>query len=245
MSPLVERADAGGIATLTLNRPDKLNALNVETFVELRNHIDALAHDASIGVVVLGGAGKCFGAGNDLSQAGGRGEYPTRHYSAETVDALEALPQATIARVHGYCFTGSLEVALGCDLIVAGESALFADTHGKWGFVPAWGMSVRLPERVGKARAKEMVFTGRRITGVEAVEIGLAQRCVPDDQLVATIADLCQQILANSWDTNKLMKRLYADQAGMTREAALRFERSRPYGPPADMEQRLQQRPGS
>lgn len=241
----VERVDAGGVATLTLNRPDKLNALNVETFIELRNHIDALATDTSIGVVVLGGAGRCFGAGNDLSQAGGRAEYPSRHYPSETVDALEALPQATIARVHGYCFTGSLEVALGCDLIVAGESAQFADTHGKWGFVPAWGMSVRLPERVGKARAKEMVFTGRRIGAAEAVEIGLAQRCVPDDQLDATISELCQQILANSWDTNKLMKRLYADQANMTREAALRFERSRPYGAPSDMEQRLQQRPGS
>lgn len=245
MTRLVDRADVEHVATLTLTRTAKLNAISTEMFVELREHLDALASDAGVGAVVLTGAGDHFGAGNDLSQAGGRGEPPTRHFAAETVDALEALPQVTIAKVRGYCLTGSLEVALGCDLIIAGESAQFADTHGKWGFVPAWGMSVRLPERVGLAHAKEMVFTGRRIPAAEAARWGLAQRCVPDADLDATVDEICQMALDNSWDTNRMMKRLYADQAGMTRQAALAFERSRPYGMPADMQMRLQRRRGS
>lgn len=243
MTALVERVDAEQVATLTLNRPNKLNAINVEMFIELREHLTAIADDASVGAVVLTGAGRCFGAGNDLGQAGGRGEPPTRHFAAETVDALEALPQVSIAKVRGYCLTGSLEVALGADLIIASESAEFADTHGKWGFVPIWGMSVRLPERVGRARAKEMTFSGRRISGREAAQWGLANRCVPDDELDAAVDELCRQMVANSWDTNRMMKRLYADEAGMTREAALKFERSRPYGLPSDMELRLQRRP--
>lgn len=138
---VVDRADSDQVATLTLNRPEKLNAITTEMFIALPGHIDDLAADPSIGVVVLTGAGDCFGAGNDLRQTGGASP-PTPHFAAETIDALEALPQITIAKVRGYCLTGSLEVALGCDLIVAGSSAEFADTHGRWGFVPVWGMSV-------------------------------------------------------------------------------------------------------
>jgi enoyl-CoA hydratase/carnithine racemase len=245
MTALVERSDAAAVATLTLNRPDKLNAINTDMFLELRRHIDDLAGDENVGAVVLTGAGEHFGAGNDLAQAGGRGEGPARHFKAETVDALEALPQTTIAKVRGYCLTGSLEVALGCDLIIAGESAQFADTHGRWGFVPAWGMSVRLPERIGVPRAKLMAVTGRRISGAEAAAWGLAQRCVPDPELDGVVAEICEQIVANSWDTNRMMKKLYVDQAGMSRDAALKFERSAPYGMPRDMQERLQRRPGT
>ena len=237
---LVLRDDLEGVATLTLNRPDKLNALNPAAFVELRSHIDALATQIdSVGCVVLTGAGRSFCAGNDLAAIAAREEAPSQHFQAETIDALEALPQPVIGKVKGHCFTGGLELALGCDLLVAGESAVFSDTHGKWGMAPIWGMSVRLPERVGRAVAKELMFTGRRIDGREAERIGLAVRCVPDDELDATVAGMAAAIVANSWGTSRIDKLLLAASAQLPRDEALPHERSAPYGFPDDLAERL------
>jgi enoyl-CoA hydratase len=240
---LVVRSDADGVATLTLNRPEKLNAITRDMIVDLRGHVDSLSVDESIGCVILAGAGRCFGAGHDLADTGRTDEGAWRHFDAETIDRLEQLPQPTIARVHGYCFTGSLELALGCDLIVAGESAQFADTHATWGLVPIWGMSVRLPERIGTSRAKEMAFTCRRVDGPEAGRIGLADRCVADDQLEQATRDLATAITAGSWDTHRMTKALHATRSSMSRAAALTFERTRPFGLPRDRGQRMQKAP--
>lgn len=233
------RTDQDGIATLTLNRPDKLNAMNPASFVELRDHLDSIATDAETRVVVLQGAGRSFCAGNDLGSIAAGEKAPTPHFQAETIDALEALPQATIARVHGHCFTGALELILGCDLIVCADDAQIGDTHGKWGLVPVWGMSVRLPERVGVAKARELSFTARRISGVEAASMGLANRSVPLEDLDAEVATTAAQIAGNSADTVSMMKQLIADSQNMPRRDALARERELPYGRPADMEERM------
>jgi enoyl-CoA hydratase/carnithine racemase len=237
---LVLREDVEGVATITLNRPEKLNALNPALFLELRDHIDALAKQTDVvGCVVLTGAGRAFCAGNDLASIAAREQPPSPHFQAETVDALEALPQPVIGRINGHCFTGGLELALGCDIIVAAESATFADTHGKWGLVPVWGMSVRLPERVGRGAAKELMFTGRRIDGREAERIGLADRCVADAELDAEVRAMAAAITANSWGTSRIDKRLLAASARLPRDEALQHERSGPYGVPDDMAERL------
>lgn len=237
--PLVTRHDADGVTTLTLNRPDKLNALNPTVFVRLREHLDAIATDTSVRCVVLTGAGRAFCAGHDLDAIAGHEPAPSRHFEPETVDALEQLPQPTIARIHGHCYTGGLELALACDLLIADESARLGDTHGQWGLVPIWGMSVRLPERVGRSTAKELMFTSRRISGAEAAAIGLVDRCVPDDELDATVADLAAEIVANSAGTNRIVKRLMADHGERTRADALLHEREMPHGRPDDMAERL------
>lgn len=236
---LVLRSDADGVATLILNRPDKLNAMNPAAFVELRNHIDAIADDASVRVVVLKGAGRCFCAGNDLGSIAAGEKAPSPHYQAETIDALEALPQATIAQVHGHCYTGALELILGCDLIICADDASIGDTHGQWGLIPVWGMSVRLPERVGVSKARELSFTARRISGVEAAEMGLAVRTVPLGELDGAVAITAGQIAANSSGTVSKMKRLITDSQNMPRTEALQRERSLPYGRPDDMEERM------
>ena len=234
------REDGDGVATLTLNRPDKLNALNPAAFVELRSHIDALATQSdTVGCVVLTGAGRSFCAGNDLAAIAAREEPPSQDFQAETIDALEALPQPVIGKVKGHCFTGGLELVLGCDVIVAGESAIFSDTHGKWGMAPIWGMSVRLPERIGRAAAKDLMFTGRRVDGREAERIGLGVRCVPDDELDATVAEMTAAIVTNSWGTSRIDKLLLAASARMPRDEALRHERTAPYGFPDDLAERL------
>jgi len=243
----VLRYDADRVSTLTLNRPDKLNALTPPMFRSLRIHIEDLMHDETIGCVVLTGAGRSFCAGNDLGGIASREsdseEEPLpAHFQAETIDALERLPQPTIAAVRGHCFTGGLELALGCDLIVATESAQLGDTHGQWGLVAAWGMTVRLPERVGKATAKELMYTARRISGAEAAAAGLVNRAVGDDDLDSTVAEMATQIVGNSWDTSRINKSVLADQAPMTRTEALAYERSAPYGRPRDLQERLSHR---
>jgi len=147
---LVEREDRDGLAVLTLNRPEVLNALSPALFVELRSHLDALASATDrIGCVMLAARGRSFSAGNDLKAIQAGETAPSRHFQAETLDALEQLPQPVIAAVQGHCYTGALELALACDLIVAAEDAKFADTHGRWGMSPTWGMSQRLPRRIG------------------------------------------------------------------------------------------------
>ena len=236
---LVIRSDSAGVTTLTLNRPDKLNALTPAVFVALRTHLDAIAADNSVACVVLTGAGRSFCAGHDLAAIVEHVPAPSAHFEAETIDALEALPQPTIARLHGHCFTGGLELALGCDILMASESAKLGDTHGQWGLVPVWGMSVRLPQRVGRAMAKELMFTSRRISGRQALDIGLVDHCLPESELDAAIAALVAEILANSAGTNRIVKALVAAADERTHDAALKFERELPYGLPADMAQRM------
>ncbi len=236
---LVTRTDSQGVATLTLNRPLKLNALTPGSFVALRGHLDALVADRSIGCVVLGGAGRSFCAGHDLESIAAGERAPSRHFESETVDALERLPQPTIARIHGHCFTGGLELALACDMLIAAESTRLGDTHGQWGLVPIWGMSVRLPERVGRSTAKELMFTSRRIDGRTAATIGLVDRCVPDDELDDAVAALAGEILANSRGTNRIVKQLFVAQSDLGRTQALLHERTLPFGMPEDMQERM------
>jgi enoyl-CoA hydratase/carnithine racemase len=243
-SSLVLRDDRDGVATLTLNRPDKLNALTPAVFAALRAHLEAVAADEAVRCVVLAGAGRSFCAGHDLGSIASEEEEADPRFAPETIDRLEALAQPTIARIQGHCFTGGLELALGCDLLVAAAGAQLGDTHGQWGLMPVWGMSVRLPERVGVSRAKELMFTSRRIDGAEAARIGLVDRSVPDGELDAEVGALAAEVAANSSGTNRIDKALLRARGGMSREAALLFERTEPFGRPSDMAERLTAAPG-
>ncbi len=240
MTGLVLRSDSDGVATLTLNRPEALNALSPNLFVELRAHLDQIATETEgIGCVVLRGQGRSFSAGNDIKaiQAGERA--PSAHFQAQTLDAIEALPQLVIAVVHGFCYTGALELVLACDLLVAAESARFADTHGKWAMTPTWGMSQRLPRRIGPLQAKMMMYSGTPITAARAVEIGLANLCVPDAGLDAAVASLTATILTNSWHTLRADKRLVNEGQRYTVADGLDYERRTSPGAGPDMAERL------
>jgi len=235
----VLRNDADGVATLTLNRPEKLNALNPATFKELRTHLDDVAADAAVRCLVLTGAGRSFCAGNDLDAiASGEGRAEPM-LGPETVSALEELPQPTIAKIKGHCFTGGLELALACDFLIAADSTKFGDTHGQWGLVPIWGMSIRLPERVGLANAKDLLFTARRIDGSRAKEIGLVDQAVPEEELDAAVATLAGEVCANSPGTNRRVKLLLRERFDRNRPEAIRYERSSPHGTPEDMAERM------
>ena len=237
---LVERRDQDGTAILSLNRPDALNALSPAMFVELRAHIDAIASQTEdVGCVILRGEGRSFSAGNDLKAIQSGDTPPSRHFQAETLDAIERLPQPVIAAVKGHCYTGSLELAIACDLMITGESAKLCDTHGKWGMSPVWGMSQRLPRRIGLLAAKEMMFSGRVISGAEAVEIGLANQCVADDELEDAAIAMAQSFLKNSWFTLRADKMLINAGLDRTLDDALIFEREESPGQAPDMAERV------
>jgi len=218
---------ADDVATLTLNRPDKLNALHVGMLARLHRLVDELAERDDVRVVVVTGAGRSFCAGHDLVALGATDAAEARYIEGGAVDALAALPIPTIGKIRGHCLTGGLELALACDLLVAADDARLGDTHGQWGLVPVWGMTVRLPERVGYARAKELSFTARKVDGAEAARIGLVEHAVPADELDGHVAHLAAAIAANSPGSNS------------RRADALAAERDLPYGFAPDMVERL------
>jgi enoyl-CoA hydratase/carnithine racemase len=240
MSQLVIREDDQGLCILSLNRPDTLNALSPNLFIELRTHIDALARQTeTIGCVILCGKGRSFSAGNDLKAIQSGEVAPSRHFQAETLEAIERLPQPVIATVQGHCYTGSLELALACDFIIAADNARFADTHGKWAMSPTWGMSQRLPRRVGIGRAKEMMYSGRVVSGQEATQIGLAVSCVPEAELMPTAIAMAHRFLENSWFTLRADKMLVNRGLDYTLSDGLEFERANSPGRGPDLEERL------
>lgn len=240
MTDLVLRQDKDGVATLTLNRPEKLNALTVALFKELRIHVDALAaqHD-KIGVVVLRGAGRCFSAGHDLADIAAGEEPPTPFFQGETIETLADLPQVVITAVHGHCYTGGLELALAGDLILAAESARFADTHAKWSLTPIWGLSQRLPRRIGGAKAREMMLTCRTYSGREAESFGLANSCVPDADFDAAIEALTAEVGKQSWFSHAANKRLLRETDGLPLAAGLAHESFRTEGAGPDVYDRI------
>ena len=240
MAELILRSDENGIATLTLNRPEALNALSPKLFVELRNHIENIASQIeSVGCVILRGEGRSFSAGNDLKAIQSGERAPSPHYQAETLDMIENLPQPVIAEVQGHCYTGSLELALACDRLIASDSAKFADTHGRWGMVPVWGMSQRLTRRIGPIKAKEMMFTGKIVSGSEAFRLGLANECVPENFLKDRTLEIANQIVQNSWHTLRSDKYLVNAGMSMSYEDGKLFEREKSPGPDPDMQDRI------
>ena len=238
MSELVLRDDHDGVATLTLNRPEALNALNIPLFTELREHLQAFASETdSVGCVVLRGEGRAFSAGNDLKALGDPA--PAPNYQAETIDMIEGLPQPVIAAVQGACYTGALELMLGADLCIAAESAIFCDSHGEWALTPLWGLSQRLPRRIGPLLAREMMYTARRVDAHEAVRIGLANRVVPDAELDGAAASMAAQIAGNSWHTLRADKRLLNEGQSYSYAEGLAFERRTSPGAGPELAERL------
>jgi len=238
MTHPVLRNDRNGVAHLTLNRPDKLNALNLDVFQALEAHVKDIA-DGPVRAVVLRGAGRCFSAGHDLGDIA-TGEQPPRpHYQSHVIEMLSDLPVPVISAVHGHCYTGALELALAGDIILAAESAKFGDTHARWALTPVWGLSQRLPRRVGTYKAREMMFTCRTYSGREALDMGLANACVADGEFDSAIEALTAEITANSSFSHAANKRLLIETDGLPQPAGLAHEIYRSAGRGPDMAERI------
>jgi enoyl-CoA hydratase len=224
----VTRANA--IATITLDRQEALNALTPALLSQLADALDEAAADPEIRVVVLTGEGRAFSAGVDLKAladeppADGDVSGALNNPARRACDALSQMPKVTIARVNGFCFTGALELALACDLMVVAEEAKLGDTHAKWGLRPTWGMSARLMRAVGPVRARELSYTARTFTGREAYEFGIASHCVPLNDLDATVTELATAISENSPESITAYKDLYLNQQQVGVLDGLSFE---------------------
>lgn len=229
------RQYGNGRAILKLNRPQALNALTPQMLDALSAAIDDAAKEDSVGVIIITGEGRAFSAGVDLKGLGERKltngavgpllDVPGRR----VIRKIETLNKVVIARVNGFCFTGALELALACDLIVVAAEAKLGDTHARYGIRPSWGMSQRLPRRVGALKARELSYTGRTFSGEEALEMGLANFAPPLEHIDQVIDGLCDQILANSRDTVAAYKDLYRATEGMRLDDGLDYESRRDY----------------
>jgi enoyl-CoA hydratase len=186
----------GPLALITLNRPDKLNAISLATVDELHAAIAAAADDPAVRVLAITGAGdKAFAAGSDLAEVVHRDLNKALAPIVQGVaERLERCPKPTIAAINGICFGGGLEVALGCDLRVAGRSARFATPEGKLGIIPGGGATQRLPRLVGRAWALDMLLMGEPIDAERALHIGLVTRLVDDADLLATVQRMAEHL---------------------------------------------------
>ncbi|WP_435355613.1 enoyl-CoA hydratase/isomerase family protein [Emticicia sp. SJ17W-69] len=225
---IVERKEA--IAIISLNRPAALNALSPNMIRELKTALYGLSQDNSCKVLLLKGAGRAFSAGVDLKAMNESlvgGQFTADEILQDGIEIakiLRTMPQPAIALVHGHCYTGATELMMFFDLIIAAEDAKIGDTHAKWGILPKWGMSQRLPRLVGILKAKEMSFTCKPITGKEAERIGLVNRAVPLEDLEKTGMELANEILQNSAQTIAAFKHLYNEGMNTTLAEGLKIE---------------------
>jgi enoyl-CoA hydratase len=196
MNNLVITTTNGAVATLRLNRPQALNAMSEALRIELIAALASLQANADIRAVVLTGEGRAFSAGLDFNELKGAGAQVASGgiVGQALLDAIAAFDRPIIAAVNGFAMTGGLELALLCDVIMASEDAVFADTHAKLGIVPGWGVTQRLPRAIGIYRAKEMSLSGRKVDAQLACEWGLVNRVTAPEQLVAEAQALAQQM---------------------------------------------------
>ena len=222
---LVEKSE--GIATLTLNRPEAMNALSRELRSALVSAFRRIAADGDIGVVILTGAGRAFSAGVDLKELGG--ERPTglmdEKSDDDIVGAMAATPQPIIGAVNGVAVTGGFEISLACDLLIASRAARFADTHARVGILPGWALSVKLPRLIGVTRAKELSLTGNFLSAEQAEEWGLVNRVVEPAELMPACRALAQDMLSCDPATMRGYKRLIDEGFALPLGDALSHER--------------------
>jgi enoyl-CoA hydratase len=222
---IVER-HADGFAVVTLNRPDKLNALSIALRRELIATVAELEADPAIGVLILTGAGGAFTAGLDLDEWGTSRSPAAGAYEFDPVAGLLQFSGPVIGAINGVAITGGLEIALACDVLIAASAARFADTHVKVGLLPGWGGSARMVQRIGLHRAKELALTGRFLSADEALVWGLVNRVVAPEQLIPEAEALARQMLAAAPEALAGYKRLLDRECAIPFDEALRLERA-------------------
>lgn len=198
------------ILTLTINRPEVLNALNISVLQELREKISRIEKEEDIKVVIITGAGeKAFVAGADIKEMASFTPKEALAYAAlghQVFARLEALPKPVIAAINGYCLGGGLELAMACDIRVSVHKAKLGQPEVGLGIIPGFGGSQRLPRLVGKGKASELIFTGKGISGEEAWRIGLVNKVVDEEVLLKETKELAYAIVKNSGNAISLAK---------------------------------------
>jgi enoyl-CoA hydratase/carnithine racemase len=224
---LVRVEVAGRVATVTLDRPEALNAISTELALDLAAAVEPLGVDPGIGAVVLTAAGRAFCVGADLKQRAGfddHGWFVQREAFRRGFAAVRRCPLPTVAAVAGFALGGGTELAISCDLVVAGEDATFGLPEVRLGLVPAGGGTQLLVRRVGRSAARDLVLTGRRVGAAEALELGLADRVVPGGKVLATATALAAEMAGNAPTAVRMAKWALEVGADLPLEAAMEIE---------------------
>lgn len=218
-----------GVATITLNRPEALNAFSKEVVEEILHALEDVKTDEAVHVVVLTGAGeKAFSAGADIKTMAGMTALKARELSfmgEKLCVGLENLEKPVIAAINGYALGGGLEVAMSCDLRIASENAKMGQTEINIGLIPGWGGTQRLTRLVGMTKAKEMVFTGRIIDAKTAEQIGIVNMVVPTDKFRETVSQFAKDLASKAPVALKVAKALINKGSDIGLESALALER--------------------
>jgi enoyl-CoA hydratase len=218
-----------GMATITLNRPEALNAFSKEVVDEVLQAIEDIKADESTHVVVLTGAGeKAFSAGADIKAMKGMNALKARELSLlgeKLCGSLENLEKPVIAALNGYALGGGLEVAMSCDLRIASENSRVGQTEINIGLIPGWGGTQRLTRLVGTGKAKEMVYTGRIIDAKTAEQLGIVNMVVPADKFKETVRQFALELASKAPVAVKVAKALINKGAETSLDAALALER--------------------
>jgi enoyl-CoA hydratase len=225
MTELVILEHEAPVATVALNRPERRNALSTPLLAELVEALDVLDADEAVRAIVLRGEGSSFAAGADigeLADASGIGFMSGRR--ARLWSAIQRRATPTVAAVHGYALGGGCELALSCDIVVAAESARFGLPETGLGIIPGAGGTQRLVRAIGKAKAMDVILSGRRLTGAEAEAAGLAARCVPDDALHETALDVAREIAARAPLAQRLARECVLRAGDVPLDAGLELE---------------------
>ena len=216
----------GRIATLTINRPDALNALNTQVMTELTDAIIKIDREPSIAVTILTGEGRAFAAGADIKEMQ-KQEFADMYVGDffGAWDRFAAARKPIIAAVNGFALGGGCEMAMMCDIVIASEKAKFGQPEIKLGVSPGMGGSQRLTKLVGKARAMDLILTGRMIDATEADKIGLVSRVVPHDDLLKVASEIATTIAGFGLPSIMACKEMVqrADELGVTE--GVKFER--------------------
>lgn len=200
MSRILYRIE-NNIAYVTINRPDVLNCFDYETLKQLQEVIDSIELDAEVRVVIFTGAGeKAFSAGADLKERQTLTETQVRRNVKairDVFNSIASLPQPTIAAVNGYAFGGGFELMLACDFSVAVEEAILGLTETSWAIIPGAGGTQRLPRLIGEAKAKELIFSARKISTTVAYEWGILTRVVKKEKLMSSCEQFATEMMNN------------------------------------------------
>lgn len=223
----VLRDDLGAVRVLTLNRPEARNALNsglIEALFVALNEADA---DPSVRAVVLTGVDPAFCAGVDLKQAQREGSaYFERYQTHNCITRVAEMRKPVVGAINGPVFTGGLEMALGCDFLIASERAVFADTHARVGILPGGGMTARLPQLVGAAMARRLSMTGEVVDAARALQIGLVTEVVAHEGLLERAVELAGQIAEVPAPIMAGLKEIYVSGAAPVTDPALAAEQA-------------------
>ena len=223
----IEVTKADGVATVLLNRPDKLNALSGEMYHDLAHHFEALGDDDEVRAVILTGAGRAFCAGGDIGTMGQFDVVSGRRRSKghqRMIVALHNLEKPVIAAVRGAAAGIGASMVLACDLVIMGESGFLNMAFKKVGIPPDGGAIFLLTQHLGIARAKELVYSARRLPAQEAKEMGIVMKVVPDEQVDAEARALAQELATSATYALRLAKKMFQSMYVPTLEMLLETE---------------------